>query len=424
MKFVYALTVATLVFAPGSVDGADWPAFRGPQGTGLSIDPSAPTHWGPDHNIAWKAPLPRPANGSPIVSNGKVFVTSAEDEAGRQRSLYCFGRHSGTKLWVKTVHFGKRMPTHKTNPYGGSTPVSDGQRVVVWHGSAGLYCYDMNGKELWSQDLGEFRHMWGYGTSPIIHQGTVILHTGPGKREFISAFDLETGQQIWETEESAEGGNGEKRADGKYRGSWSTPVLAHVSGRDQLILMMSSRVNGYDPNSGELIWTVDGLRHDQGDLAYSSPVIAGDICFVTGGFQGPAMAFRIGGDGNVTKTNRLWRNEKNPQNIGSGVCIDGYVYRPNAGPGTIDCLDPRTGEILWEDRGAGGDYWASIVGAGGLLYATNQKGTTLVFKPNPRAYEQVAENKLGESTNATPAISDGQIFVRTAGHLFCIQDKS
>ena len=100
------------------------------------------------------------------------------------------------------------------------------------------------------------------------------------------------------------------------------------------------------------------------------------------------------------------------------------MYRPNAGPGTIDCLDPRTGEILWEDRGAGGDYWASIVGAGGLLYATNQKGTTLVFKPNPRAYEQVAENKLGESTNATPAISDGQIFVRTAGHLFCIQDKS
>ena len=423
MKFVYALIMATLVFAPGSVDAADWPAFRGPQGTGLSVDPSAPIHWGPDHNIAWKATLPRPANGSPIVSNGKVFVTSAEDEAGMQRSLYCFGRYSGIKLWVQTVHFGKRMPTHKTNPHGGSTPVSDGQHVVVWHGSAGLYCYDMNGKELWSRDLGEFRHMWGYGTSPIIRQETVILHTGPGKRAFISAFDLETGQQLWETEESAQGGNGEKRADGEYMGSWSTPVLAHVNGRDQLILMMPSRVNGYDPNSGELIWTVDGLRHDRGSLAYSSPVIADDICFVTGGFQGPAMAFRIGGRGNLTEKSRMWRNEKNPQNIGSGVYVDGYVYRPNAGPGTIECIDPRTGEILWEDRGAGGGYWGSIVGAGGLLYATNQKGTTLVFKPSPQAYEQVAENKMGESSNATPAISDGQIFLRTAGHLFCIQDK-
>ena len=134
MKFVCVLIMSSLVVGPGWADAADWPAYRGPQGTGLSVDPSAPTHWGPDHNIAWKAPLPRPANGSPIVSNGKVFVTSAEDEAGRQRSLYCFNRHSGNKLWVTTVDFGKRMPTHKTNPHGGSTPVSDGQRVVVWHG--------------------------------------------------------------------------------------------------------------------------------------------------------------------------------------------------------------------------------------------------------------------------------------------------
>lgn len=424
MKFVCALIMAALLFSPGSADAADWPAFRGPEGTGLSVDPSAPTHWGPDHNIAWKAPLPMPANGSPIVSAGRVFVTSAEDEAGMQRSLYCFDRNAGNKLWVRTVHFGKRMPTHKTNPHGGSTPVSNGQRVVVWHGSAGLFCYDMNGTERWSRDLGEFRHMWGYGTSPIMRQGAVILHSGPGKREFISAFDLETGQQLWLSEESAQGGSAEKRKDGQYRGSWSIPVLARVKGQEQLILMMPSRVNGYNPDSGELIWTVDDLGHRRGDLAYSSPVIAGDLCFVTGGFEGPAMAFRLGGRGNVTQANRLWRNEKNPQSIGSGVYVDGYVYRPNCGPGTLECIDPKTGKILWADRGAGGDYWASIVGAGGLLYATNQKGITLVFKPTPQAYQQVAENSLGEPSNATPAISDGQIFFRTAGHLFCIQDKT
>jgi outer membrane protein assembly factor BamB len=335
-----------------------------------------------------------------------------------KRSLYCFDEQTGEQIWVKTVDFGKKLPTHNTNPYGGTTPAADGEHVAVWHASAGLYCYDYEGQELWKKDLGEFKHMWGYGTSPIIYEDKVILHTGPGARAFVAAFDVKTGDVVWQTDEPQEG-DGEHNNAKKYMGSWSTPVLANVDGQDQLILPHPTRVVAYNPKDGKIIWYSEGLRHPKGDLAYSSAVIAGDICFVTGGFNGPAMAIRLGGEGDVTATHRLWRNESQPQSIGSGVAVDGKVYRPNAGPGTIQCIDAATGKTLWQDR-EGGSQWASIVMAGGLLYATNQGGQTTVFNPNPEAFESVATNRLGDGSNATPAITGGHIFIRTDRHLWCI----
>ncbi len=415
--FCFVLGVAF----PSFLTADDWPMFRGPQLDGISQEESVPTEWSSTENIRWKAPLPQPGNGSPVVSNGRVFVTSAEDDAGKQRSLYCFDEQTGEKLWVKTVQYDKKMPTHKTNPYGGTTPASDGERVVVWHASAGLHCYDFEGKERWSQDLGEFKHMWGYGSSPILHDGKVILHTGPGREVFVAAFDLKTGEQIWRTDEPQEG-NGERNDERKYMGSWSTPVIAQVDGQDQIIVIHSTRVVAYHPADGKILWFCEGVSHSKGDLAYSSPVITGDICVVTTGFNGPAFAIRLGGRGNVTQTHRLWSNERQPQNIGSGVAVDGKVYRPNAGPGTTQCIDAVTGETLWQDR-AGGSQWASIVMAGGLLYATGQNGRTIVFKPNPERFEDVAKNSLGDSCNATPAIANGRIYIRTAGQLWCIGKK-
>jgi outer membrane protein assembly factor BamB len=295
----------------------------------------------------------------------------------------------------------------------------DGQRVVVWHATGGLHCYDLDGKPLWSRDLGEFRHMWGYGTSPIQYQENLILHSGPGDRVFVTAIKLETGETVWQTDEPLEA-PGDRNSAGKYQGSWSTPVIARVRDRDQIVVMLNTRVNGYDPQSGEILWSVAGLRHDGGDLAYSSPILVGDLCFVTGGFRGPAMAFRLGGSGDITASHRLWRHENQPQNIGSGVHVDGYVYRPNAGPGTIDCIDPATGETRWSQRAGGGDQWSSIVMAGELLYSTSQDGTTVVFRANPHEFQGVAENQLGQSCNTTPAVADGRLYFRTAQHLWCI----
>ena len=399
---------------------ADWPAFRGPGGTGVAEGPQPPIQWSGEQNVKWKAALPRPGNGSPIVVSGRVLVTSAADKDGRQRSLYCFDAVSGRQLWVRTVSIGKTMPTHETNPYCGSTPVSDGKRVVVWHASAGLHCYDLDGTEIWSRNLGEFRHMWGYGTSPILCKGRVILHTGPGKRVFVTAIELDNGKTLWETDEPLEGSDHNKA--GKYMGSWSTPVIAQEDGRNQVILMLPTRVNAYDPDTGRIVWTCDGIRHDRGDLTYSSPVLVGELCFVTGGFNGVAMAIRLGGSGDITQTHRLWRKEKMPQSIGSGVVVDGYVYRPNAGPATIDCIDPSTGHVRWEERSPAGSHWASIVRAGGLLYATGQNAATVVFRPNPGKLDVVAVNRLPGSCNATPAVANGRIFFRTDGFLYCIGD--
>ncbi len=399
---------------------ADWPAFRGPTNSGIAAPgETAPTTWGPGEGIRWKVPLPRPGDGSPIVVGGRVLVTVAEDAEGKQRSLYCFDAENGKRLWVRTVELDKVMPTHKTNPYGGSTPVSDGRRVVVWHASAGLHCYDLDGQPLWSCDLGEFRHMWGYGTSPILHRGHVILYTGPGKRVFVTAVDLETGKRRWQTDEPVDG-DGDRNPQGKFMGSWSSPVMARVNGADQVIVAMPTRIHAYDPDTGKIVWTCDGLRHGRGDLAYSSPLIVDGLCFMTGGFRGPSMAIRLGGSGNVTQTHRLWRIENNPQNIGSGVVVEGYVYRCHAEPGTIDCVDPSSGGVRWTARSEGGAHWGSIVMAGGLLYATGQNATTVVFKPNPEKFEPVAANRLEGSCNATPAVSGGRIFIRTMQYLYCI----
>ncbi len=399
----------------------DWPGFRGPRHDGTAVDTSAPVRWSDSAHVRWRAALPRPGNGSPVVAAGRVWVTSAEDPQGMRRSLYCFDRQTGETRWVATVDFGKEMPTHKTNPYGGSTPAVAEGRVVVWHGSAGLYCYDWDGNELWSRDLGEFRHIWGYGSSPIVHDGIVLLNSGPGLRVFAIALRLDDGQTLWQRDEAVTG-DGSRNAAGAYTGSWSTPVVTTVGGRDIAIFAMPTRLVAYDVHSGEEIWTCRGVNHPKGDLAYASPTLVGDVCFYTGGFGGPMLAVSIDGTGDVTDSKRLFRVEKQPQAIGSPVAAKGVIFRPNAGPGTIQCIDPNTGQVRWADRGAGGNMWASIVRVGDLLYATNQRATTVVFKANPEEYEEVARNELEDGCNATPAVSDGNIFLRTDRFLWCIGD--
>ena len=370
----------------------DWSAFRGPAGNGISNAVDVPSKWSVDQGVVWKVALPGSSNGSPIVSSNRVFLTSAEDD-GRKRHLHCFGADDGESQWVRTVKFGQKMPTHQTNQYGGTTPAADGQRVVVWHGSAGLVCYDFAGNETWRRDLGEFRHQWGYATSPVLHNGTVILHSGPGQSVFVAAFDLSNGETIWKTNEPIEN-DGERNDAKKYMGSWSTPVIVTVGGQAIAVCSMATRVNGYDAGSGKIVWSCDGLRGERGDLAYTSPVIANEICIAMGGFKGPAVGFRMMGSGNITGA-RLWRKDKGiPQRIGTGVFVDGYVYMANAGPNTIECIEPMTGETLWKQRSPDGAHWGSLVYVDGKLYTSDQNCTTTVFRPNPQRFELLATNRF------------------------------
>jgi outer membrane protein assembly factor BamB len=407
----------TWFLATPPVNAADWPAFRGPSGSGIAKDDKVPLHWGPDANIRWKAVLPGPGNSSPIVSNGHVFVTCAQEQ-GRKRKIYCFDSHSGKELWVRTVQFASVELTHSSNPYCASTPVADGTRVLVWHGSAGIFCYDFAGKELWNKNLGEMNHPWGYASSPILYRGKVILNFGPGTRTFLAALSLDNGNLLWKVEEP--GGVGPK--DKRFVGSWSTPIIIHVDGKDEVLCCMPTRVIACDPERGTILWTCGGLAAEEGDLVYTSAVVAGDIGIAISGFvNGPAIGFKLGGSGDVTSSRRIWRM-KRPQSIGSGVVVDGHLYLVNAGPATAQCIDCKTGKALWTARINAGPNWGSVVLGAGRLYVTSRSGITTVFQPNPSKFEMLASNDLREPSNATPAISDGKIFIRTDGHLFCIAE--
>jgi outer membrane protein assembly factor BamB len=401
----------------------DWPAFRGPRGDGTADEAGLPLKWGPEQNIKWKVALPAPANSSPIVSNGRVFVTYAEDR-GQKRHLACFDRETGVQLWVASVNFGKIEETHQTNPFCGSTPVTDGKRVVVWHGSAGMHCYDFEGNVLWSRDLGEFEHMWGYGSSPLLYEDKVIQLCGPGERTMLVALRLEDGEVLWETPEP--GGKG--RADERYVSTWCTPVVIEVDGREQLLVGLPTRAGAFNPNSGRLEWFVNGVSSDRSDVCYASPLVSDGVGVVFGGYGGPALGFKLGGSGDMTEKNLLWRDSptppRNPQRIGSGIAIGEHVFMANAdGPGSIECFDLRTGKSRWKERRTdGGEHWGSIVSVDGRLYVTGQQGVTTVFAPNPDRFELLAENDLGERSNSTPAVSDGQIFLRTFEHLYCIAE--
>lgn len=412
---------AVVLLLSGRAAADDWPMFRGPQGTGVSAETEFPVEWGPEKNVRWTTELTGTGNSSPIVSAGRVFVTTAT-EKGRQRHLVCLDRTNGKVLWTRTVSYPHDDPTHTTNPHAGSTPAADGEVVVVWHGSAGVHCYGFDGEPRWSRDLGEYRHIWGYGSSPVLWRDRIFLNAGPGERQRMVALDRATGRVLWETPEPGGSSGEEKDPQRGWIGSWSTPVLITVDGAPQLLCSQPTRAVAYDPADGKILWWVTGLASPpRGDLVYTSPVIGDGLAVTAGGFQGPIIAFRLGGEGDVTETNRLWRQtQRNPQRIGSGVIVEGDLYQPNAGPTTIQCVDAHTGDQQWQARLPGGNAWGSVVQAGGRLYVTTQSGTTHVFRPNPESFDLLASNTLGESSNATPALSNGEIFLRTAHHLYCI----
>lgn len=406
-----------LMFVNCFANAEDWSQFRGPLGNGVAQTDPFPTEWDATKNIRWSVDLPRPGNGSAIVFGDTVFVCSAEDPAGLRRSLICFDADDGKQLWKQTVAIDKEMPTHKTNPYAGSTPACDGKRVVAWHATAGLHAYNMQGEKLWSRDLGEFRHMWGYGSSPIIVGDRVVLNSGPGKKVFVAAFDLQSGETLWRHDEPVQG-DGERNAEGKYMGTWSTPVPVKREGRELAVVAMHQRILALDVQTGEVVWFFRVVS-DRGDLAYSAPMIEGNLCLFTAGFKGPSMAFEMKGTGDITE-NELWRDENNPQSIGTGVLRDGYAYRLGAGPNLIDCLDAKTGKTLWQQRQKGA-FWGSLSLSGDIAYATDQRGSTVVFRLSPDGFQELAENPLGDSSNATPALSNGRIFLRTNQKLWCIE---
>jgi outer membrane protein assembly factor BamB len=344
-----------------------------------------------------------------------VLVTCAEDRKGLRRTLYCFNRADGKQLWAKTVTLDRPEPTHATNPYASSSPATDGQRVIVWHGSAGLFCYDLDGKEMWKVGTGPVTHIWGYAASPVINGDAVYLNCGPGVRSFVIALNKNDGKELWRTEEP-DGADDKSPITKNWIGSWSTGVIAKVDGAEQLVVFQPRGPKAYDLTTGNVLWTCPGA----GDLAYSDVLMGDGIGVALAGFGGAAIGFKPGGAGDTSATHRLWRSAgRHPQRIGSGVLIGRHVFMPHE-PGTITCFDATTGKDVWSHRIPGQSFWSSIVQAGDRLYLTSQQGTTFVFAPDPAKWILLASNELDEKVNATPAVSNGQLFLRTFNHLYCI----
>ena len=279
-------------FAAAGLHADDWPTWRGPKGDGHCPDTGFPLQWSATENVKWKVSLPGPGNSTPVVAGQRVFVSCASN-AGRVRSLICYQRDTGSKVWQQDVEYADDEPSHPNNPYCSSSPVTDGERVIVWHGSAGLHAYDVDGAKLWSRDLGKFQHVWGNASSPVIYRDLVILNAGPGLSAFVVALDKRTGADVWRRDFPD---MVSQKVD-EFRGSWSTPVVASLGGQDLLLLSLPQRLHALDPLTGSDVWSCDGL----GKLTYASPLPAEEAIVAMSGYHGPAMGVKPGGQGDVTR---------------------------------------------------------------------------------------------------------------------------
>jgi outer membrane protein assembly factor BamB len=316
-SIVATLLVATLT---PRAQSADWLQWRGPLGTGQSSETKAPLTWSPTENVKWKVPLDGPGNSSPIVVGDKVFITHAPAKSAL-RGLHCYDRNSGNLLWKHQIEYAAEETTHNTNPFCSASPTSDGQRVVAYYGSPGMYCYDLAGKILWHKDLGPIEHVWGFGSSPIIYESLVIFNFGPGVNAFVVALDKQSGAEVWRKEFPAQ----KSSKFDEYRGSWSTPVVFNDANRTVILLSLPSALQAVDPKTGKELWSCQGL----GPLVYTSPLIDGNVIVAMSGYGGPALAVKGGGSGDVTETHRLWHQvmPKPPQRVGSGVVAKGHVFK-------------------------------------------------------------------------------------------------
>ncbi len=400
-----------------SLRADNWPAWRGPDATGVCREKGLPLTWSKTKNIRWKIPLPEAGNSTPIVWGDHVFITQSLDK-GKRRTVIAFHRPDGKKLWQRDVPCPVEETSNKHNPPCSGSPITDGQTVYAHFASAGVVAYDFQGNKLWHRDLGPVLHKWGNGSSPILYKDLLIVYQGPGEPTFLTALDKRTGKPVWTKKEPG--------INSPIFGSWSTPLVLRVGRRDELIFPLpgdhiggDGEFKAYDPASGETLWRCTGLGNEV--YAMPTPSPKGDLIVGISGHNGPTMAVRPGGKGDVSQTHRVWRAEgKLPQRIGSAIFHGDYLFLSDA-DGFVECLTAATGKPIWKER-LPGRLWGSLLLAEGRLFVTSLEGQTFVLAAAPK-FELLASNDLGETTYAALAVSHGDIFLRTYEHLYCIAKK-
>jgi outer membrane protein assembly factor BamB len=404
-------------------DDNTWPFWRGDaSGSGYAISNSAqalPLSWTPGKNIRWRTELPEPGNSTPVTANGRVFVTQPIS-AENWRGIFCFDAKSGKLIWKNGLIYDKRERTHRTNPYCSASPATDGQHVFASYGSAGIAAYDLDGKQIWHRDLGPITHEFGNSASPLLYGKLCIHYHGPGRGAFLIALDKNTGETVWQWDEPnwqpgvrTDGFRGQGRG---IIGSFSTPIILGDAQRPELVMSFPLEMKAFDPRNGKVHWTCTGLN----PLVYTSPVAHKGVVVALGGYQGNSIAVRIGGEGDVTSTHRLWQLERHNGEVGTGVIHNDHLYYHDSS-GIACCLDVATGEMLWKERLPGnGKSWGSFVLAGDLIYTLSQTGETIVFKANHTHLEAISQASVEEQTNSSLVPGADHFFIRTHKALWCV----
>lgn len=423
-------------FVVNAAFAEDWPQWRGPWLDGTSTETRLPLTWSPGDNIAWKTPIPGIGHSSPIVAQGRVFVTTClvEQKAPEKaRLLVCLDRRTGEALWRREVCTSPLENKHGLNSYASSTPASDGKLVYVTflrsrpmtdddarvepHIRDGIAlwktvvpeivvaAYDFAGNKAWEKTPGRFYSRHGFCSSPILYENLVIINADQDATAFIVALDRTTGSEVW-------------RVDRPNRmRSYCVPLIARAGGKTQMVLTGSLGVDSFDPASGKHLWHQDGPTEQY----VASPVLGSGLFFMTAGYPTyHNWAVRPDGTGNITDTHVVWHEKTSALKaayVPSPLAIDRWFWMISD-TGNLSCFEAKTGKRLWMEK-LGDHHSGSPVLAGGHVYLTDDAGVTYVLKAGGTC-DVVSRNPLGEACFSSPAVAGGQIFLRTSRHLWCI----
>jgi outer membrane protein assembly factor BamB len=415
----------------------NWHQWRGPNATGVSTTANPPVTWGEDENIKWKVAIEGQGTSTPIIWGDKVFVLTAINTGVKDPSIpdpedqpktnffdikqpnaqhafvvLCLDRNTGKEIWrqvatTKIPHQG----AHNDNDFAPASPTTDGKHLYCWFGSAGLFCYDLQGNKIWEKKLGEVKvgSSLGEGCSPVLHEGKLVIVRDHAGQSTIEVLDAKTGKTLWKRE----------RDEGN---AWATPRIIPHSGKTQVITAASGFVRSYDLNTGDVIWQCSGLTGN----AIPCPVVEGDYVICMTGYQGySAMAIPLTETGDISDSEKiLWKKERGTPYIPSPLLYEGLIFYNQSNQAILTCLDAKTGEVAFGPKRVGelSNIYASPVGAGGRVYLTGRNGNTLVLERGPE-YKVTALNKLDERFDASPALAGNQLFLRGAKHLYCIETQ-
>jgi outer membrane protein assembly factor BamB len=408
----------SVVLAGTFARAENWPGWRGPRGDGSSEEKNVPTSWDGANiqNVAWKVEVPGTGHASPVVWGNRVFLATCL-EGENDRLLVCIDRRNGKPLWRRSVMKSPLEKKHHLNSYASSTPATDGRQIYVsfLEGSAAgeaqgarmtVAAYDFDGNRKWLVQPGAFSSMHGYCSCPVLFEDKVIVNGDHDGDAYLVALKRSTGETIWKVPR-----------ENRTR-SYVTPIIRQIGGRTQMILSGSKCVASYDPNDGSRHWLINGPT----EQFVASMVYNGEMLFLTAGFPDHhILALKPDGEGKVSDDNIVWRTTKNCSYVPSPIVVGDY-FLVVSDEGIASCYRAASGERVWQRR-LGPHYSASLVAAGGLVYFLSDEGVTTVVKPADD-YQEVSKNPLGEECYASPAISQGQVFLRGVKHLYAIGGES